>query len=93
MLNKIGRSVYELYEFFFSLKYNPLRLIPNDFTQFLLMFYLSVMWTVVFTIWGGYTIYFGIGSVGGHLLVVTAFFLTAMTFRDAERNPHLWSDK
>jgi hypothetical protein len=54
------------------------------------MFYLSVMWTVVFTIWTGYTIYFGIGSVGGHLLVIGAFFITALTFQDAEKNGHLW---
>jgi hypothetical protein len=48
------------------------------------------MWTVVFTIWTGYTIYFGIGSVGGHLLVIGAFFITALTFEDAEKNGHLW---
>ena len=69
---------------------NPLRLIPNPFTQFLLMFYLSVMWTVVFTLWAGHSIYFGIGSVGGHLLVIGAFFITALTFIDAEKNGHLW---
>ena len=65
--------------FFFSLKANPLRFIPNAFTQYILMFYLSVMWTVVFTLWTGYSIYFGIGSVGGHLLVISAFFLDLET--------------
>jgi hypothetical protein len=69
---------------------NPLRLIPNAFTQYILMFYLSVMWTVVFTLWTGYSIYFGLGSVGGHLLVISAFFITALTFQDAEKNGHLW---
>jgi hypothetical protein len=48
------------------------------------------MWTVVFTLWTGYSIYFGIGSVGGHLLVISAFFITALTFQDAEKNGHLW---
>jgi hypothetical protein len=38
----------------------------------------------------GHTIYFGIGSVGGHLLVISAFFTTALTFQDAEKNGHLW---
>jgi len=28
--------------------------------------------------------------VGGHLMVITAFFLTALTFKDAEKNGHLW---
>ena len=65
MFKKLGFAIYDLYNFFFSLKVNPLRHIPNAFTQFILMFYLSVMWTVVFTLWAGYTIYFGIGSVGG----------------------------
>ena len=90
MFKAIGFWIYDLYNFFFSLKVNPLRHIPNAFTQFILMFYLSVMWTVVFTIWTGYTIYFGIGSVGAHLLVIGAFFITALTFQDAEKNGHLW---
>jgi hypothetical protein len=90
MLKALGFWIYDTYNFFFNLKYNPLRHIPNEFTQFILMFYLSVMWTVVFTLWAGHTIYFGIGSVGGHLLVVGAFFITALTFKDAEKNGHLW---
>ncbi len=90
MFKALGFWIYDTYNFFFNLKYNPLRHIPNEFTQFILMFYLSVMWTVVFTLWTGYTIYFGIGSVGGHLLVIGAFFITALTFTDAEKNGHLW---
>ncbi len=90
MIKQIGFAIYDLYRFFFSLKVNPLRHIPSPFTQFILMFYLSVMWTVVFTFWAGHTIYFGIGSVGGHLLIIGAFFITALTFQDAEKNGHLW---
>ena len=90
MFKAIGFWIYDLYNFFFSLKVNPLRHIPNAFTQYILMFYLSVMWTVVFTLWTGYSIYFGIGSVGGHLLIISAFFITALTFQDAEKNGHLW---
>ena len=89
-MKKLGFWVYDTYNFFFSLKMNPLRFIPNAFTQYILMFYLSVMWTVVFTLWTGYSIYFGLGSVGGHLLVISAFFITALTFQDAEKNGHLW---
>ena len=89
-MKKLGFWIYDLYNFFFSLKVNPLRHIPNAFTQYILMFYLSVMWTVVFTLWVGQTIYFGLGSVAGHLLVVSAFFITALTFQDAEKNGHLW---
>jgi len=89
-MKTLGFWVYDTYKFFFSLKVNPLRHIPNAFTQYILMFYLSVMWTVVFTLWTGYSIYFGIGSVGGHLLVISAFFITALTFQDAEKNGHLW---
>ena len=89
-MKTLGFWVYDTYKFFFSLKVNPLRHIPNPFTQYILMFYLSVMWTAVFTIWVGQTIYFGIGSVGAHLLVLGAFFITALTFQDAEKNGHLW---
>ena len=89
-MKAIGFWIYDLYNYIFDLRYNPLRHIPNAFTQFILMFYLSVMWTAVFTIYAGQTIYFGIGSVGGHLLVIGAFFITALTFQDAEKNGHLW---
>jgi len=89
-MKRIGFWIYDTYNFFFNLKLNPLRFIPNPFTQFLLMFYLSVMWTVVFTLWAGNSIYYGIGSVGGHLLIIGAFFITALTFHDAEKNGHLW---
>lgn len=89
-MKSIGFAIYDLYKFFFSLKLNPLRHIPSPYTQFILMFYLSVMWTVVFTLWMGHTIYFGIGSVGGHLMIIGAFFITALTFQDAEKNGHLW---
>ena len=89
-MKRLGFAIYDLYNFFFNLKMNPLRHIPNEFTQFILMFFLSVMWTVVFTLWTGSTIYFGIGSVGGHLLVIGAFFITALVFKDAEKNGHLW---
>ncbi len=92
-MKKLGFWVYDTYNFFFSLKANPLRFIPNPYTQFLLMFYLSVMWTVVFTLWMGHTIYFGLGSVGGHLLVVGAFFITAVIFQDAEKNGSLWAQR
>ena len=92
-MKKIGFWIYDLYNFFFSLKVNPLRHIPNPFTQFILMFYLSVMWSAVFTIWVGNTIYYGIGSVAGHLIVLGAFFITALIFQDAEKNGHLWSKR
>ena len=93
MIKAIGFWIYDLYNFFFSLKINPLRHIPNPFTQFILMFYLSVMWTAAFTMFAGHTIYFGIGSVGGHLIVISAFFITSLTFHDAEKNGHLWAKR
>jgi len=90
MIKKLGFWVYDMYKFFFSLKINPLRHIPSPYTQFILMFYLSVMWTAIFTFWAGYTLYYGIYSVGGHLIVIGGFFITAVTFQDAEKNGHLW---
>ena len=90
MIKKLGFWVYDMYNFFFNLKINPLRHIPSPYTQFILMFYLSVMWTAIFTFWAGYTLYYGIYSVGGHLLVIGGFFITAVTFQDAEKNGHLW---
>ena len=89
-MKAIGFFIYDLYNYIFDSRLNPLRFIPNAFTQFILMFYLSVMWTVVFTIFVGQSIFFGIGSVAAHLLVVAAFFITALTFQDAEKNGHLW---
>ena len=92
-MKAIGRWVYDLYNFFFDLRINPLRHIPNVFTQFILMFYLSVLWSAAFTVWAGNTIYYGIGSVAGHLMVLAAFFITALVFQDAEKNGHLYSKR
>ena len=89
-MKTIGFWIYDLYNFFFNLKINPLRHIPNELVQFILMFYLSVMWSVVFTFWAGYTYMYGIYSTGGHLMVLGAFFITVSVFRDAEKNGHLW---
>ena len=50
-MKRLGFAVYDLYNFFFNAKINPLRHMPNAYTQYLLMFYLSVMWTAVFTLW------------------------------------------
>jgi hypothetical protein len=33
---------------------------------------------------------YGIYSVGGHLMVLAAFFITVAIFHDAEKNGHLW---
>ena len=90
MFKSIGFAIYDLYRYFFDLKINPLRHIPNELVQFILMFYLSVMWSVVFTFWAGYTWMYGIYSVGGHLMVLGAFFATVAIFHDAEKNGHLW---
>tara|TARA_B100000497_G_C7609022_1_gene365780 strand:- start:568 stop:912 length:345 start_codon:yes stop_codon:yes gene_type:complete len=90
IITKFGFVIYDFYRYFFDLKFNPLRHIPNELVQFILMFYLSVMWSVVFTLWAGYTWMYGIYSVGGHLLVLGAFFITVAIFHDAEKNGHLW---
>jgi len=92
-MRTFGLWIYDLYKYFFDLKVNPLRHIPNPFTQFILMFYLSVMWTAAFTIFTAQSIYFGIGSVGAHLVIIGAFFITALTFMDAEKNGHLYGSK
>lgn len=90
MFKHIGFWIYDMYRFFFDIKVNPLRHIPDVTTQFVIMFYLSVMWTAVFTVLAGSSIYWGLGSVAGHLLVVGAFFITVSIFHDAEKNGHLW---
>ena len=50
------------------------------------------MWSAVFTFWAGYTYVYGIYSVGGHLMVLGAFFITVATFRDAEKNEPLMGE-
>jgi len=39
MFKSIGFAIYDLYRYFFDLKINPLRHIPNELVQFILMFY------------------------------------------------------
>jgi hypothetical protein len=89
-MRRIGFWIYDLYNFFFDARLNPLRHMPDPTVRFILMFYLSVTWTATFTLSIGQTYLFGIGSVIGHLMVLGMFFITAAIFTDAERSGHLW---
>ena len=89
MFKKIGFWIYDFYRFFFDLKVNPLahskplHAIHSDV--------LSVGHVDCHFYYLGRTNnFFGIGSVAAHLLVVGGFFITALTFMDAEKNGHLW---
>ena len=80
-MKRVGFWVYDLYNYIFDSRLNPLRHIPNAFTQFILMFYLSVMWTAVFTIYAGQTIFFLSDMISYHSLAFTLYRIQPFPIR------------
>ena len=67
-------------------RYNPLRNIPDVNTRHLIMQILAWMWCIIFSMWLGSVIAFGI-SAAIHALLIAGVFITAGVFETARRKP------
>tara|TARA_R100001126_G_scaffold102652_1_gene88000 strand:+ start:486 stop:776 length:291 start_codon:yes stop_codon:yes gene_type:complete len=67
-------------------RYNPLRNIPDVNTRHLIMQILAWMWCIIFSMWLGSVIAFGI-SAAIHALLIAGVFITAGVFETAKRKP------
>ena len=67
-------------------RYNPLRNIPDVNTRHLIMQILAWMWCIIFSMWLGSVIAFGI-SAAIHALLIAGIFITAGVFETAKRKP------
>ena len=75
-----------LYSLIMDSRYNPLRHIPDNNTRHLVMQMLAWMWCIIFSMWMGSIVVFGISAIA-HALLIAGVFITAAVFETAKRNP------
>ena len=67
-------------------RYNPLRHIPDTNTRHLIMQMLAWMWCIIFSMWMGSIVVFGISAIA-HALLIAGVFISAGVFETAKRRP------
>ncbi len=76
----------DTYNLIMDSKYNPLSHIPDNNTRHLVMQMLAWMWCIIFSMWMGSIVVFGISAIA-HALLIAGVFITAAVFETAKRNP------
>ena len=67
-------------------RYNPLSNIPDMNTRHMVMQVLAWMWCIIFSMWVGSIVAFGISAIA-HALLIAGVFITAGVFETAKRRP------
>ena len=83
-----GRSItmIRLYNLVMDSRHNPLSNIPDTTTRHLVMQMLAWMWCIVFSMWLGSILVFGISAVV-HAILLAGIFVTVGVFETAKRHP------
>ena len=76
----------KLYKLIMDSKHNPLSNIPDTNTRHLIMQILAWMWCIIFSMWMGSIVVFGISAMA-HALLIAGVFITAGVFETAKRKP------
>ena len=75
-----------LYKLIMDSRHNPLRNIPDMNTRHMVMQVLAWMWCIIFSMWMGSVVAFGISAVA-HAIFIAGIFITAGVFETAKRKP------
>ena len=78
--------LYNLYNSVMDSRYNPLSHIHDLTIRHLVMQMLAWMWCIIFSMWTGSILVFGI-SAAAHAILVAGVFITAATFETARQRP------
>ena len=83
-----GRKItmIKLYHLVMDSRHNPLSNIPDTTTRHLVMQMLAWMWCIVFSMWMGSIVVFGISAVV-HAILLAGVFVTVGVFETAKRHP------
>ena len=83
-----GRRVklIRIYHLVMDSRHNPLSHIPHTNTRHLVMQVLAWMWCIVFSMWMGSILVFGI-SAAIHAILLAGIFVTVCVFETAKRKP------
>ena len=80
------KPVLNAYNLIMDRRYNPLRYIPDNNPRHLVMQMLAWMGCIIFSMWGGSIVVFGISAIA-HALLIAGVFITAGVFETARRKP------
>ena len=79
-------TMIRLYNLVMDSRHNPLSNIPDTITRHLVMQMLAWMWCIVFSMWVGSIVVFGV-SATVHAILLAGIFATVSVFETAKRNP------
>ena len=79
-------AMIKLYNLVMDSRHNPLSHIPDTNTRHLVMQVLAWMWCIIFSMWMGSIVVFGISAIA-HALLIAGVFITAGVFETAKRRP------
>ena len=78
--------LYNSYKSVMDSRYNPLSHIQDVTIRHLVMQMLAWMWCIVFSLWLGSIVVFGVSAVV-HAILIAGVFITAATFETARQKP------
>jgi hypothetical protein len=79
-------KIVNLYNLVMDSRRNPLSHIPDNNTRHLVMQVLAWMWCIVFNMWMGSILVFGL-SAATHAILLAGIFATVGVFETAKRKP------
>ena len=90
---KSGRKIamIRMYHLIMDSRHNPLSHIPDTNTRHLVMQVMAWMWCVVFSMWMGSILVFGV-SAAIHAILLAGIFVTVGVFETAKRKPVFFTD-
>ena len=83
-------KMIKLYNLVMDSRHNPLSHIPDTNTRHLVMQVLAWMWCIVFSMWMGSIVAFGV-SAAIHAILLAGIFITVGVFETAKRKPNSFS--
>ena len=79
-------AMIKLYHLVMDSRHNPLSHIPDTNTRHLVMQVLAWMWCIIFSMWMGSILVFGV-SAAIHAILLAGIFVTVGVFETAKRRP------
>ena len=79
-------AMIKIYNLVMDSRHNPLSHIPDTNTRHLVMQVLAWMWCIIFSMWMGSILVFGV-SATIHALLLAGIFITVGVFETAKRKP------
>ena len=89
MEQKMTKIVHDTWQLIMNHQRNPLKYIPDLNTRHMVMQVLAWMWCIVFSLYVGSFVVFGISAIA-HVILLGAIAITVGTFETAKRKPQFF---